>query len=186
MRAAADLDAPPPRGGSAVARSTVGDPSLPGAPAGRAGAGGRAGAAGRGFTLIEVLIALSLLLIGGICVLSVFTLAVVHGVERYMEGKLDLLRPEARTISQQAVDAAKGEPGNPSAPSPIRDLPLSQPGFTLGVDFAPSPNGDRGVFVARAVISYQGKELRQGRLPPMWLYRSTLDPSQLGGGRSGP
>jgi prepilin-type N-terminal cleavage/methylation domain-containing protein len=139
----------------------------------------------RGFTLIEVLIALSLLLIGGICVLSVFTLAVVHGVERYMEAKLDLLRPEARTISQQAVDGAKGEPGNPAAPAAIRNLEMSQPGFTLGVDFAASPNGDRGVYVARAVISYRGRELRQGHLPPMWLYRSTLDPTQLGG-RKGP
>jgi hypothetical protein len=133
-----------------------------------------------------VLIALSLLLVGGLCVLSVFTLAVVHGVERYMEGKLDLLRREAHTIAQQAVDSTKGEPGSAAAPAPIRDLPLSQPGFALGVDFAPSPNGDRGVYVARAVITYQGKELRQGRLPPMWLHRSTLDPSQLGGSRRGP
>jgi prepilin-type N-terminal cleavage/methylation domain-containing protein len=147
-------------------------PTAPAAPAPRA-------RRGRGFTLIEVLIALSLLLVGGICVLSVFTLAVVHGVERYMEGKLDLLRPEARTIAQQAVDSAKGEPGNPGVPGPIRDRELSMPGFTLAVDFAASPNGDRGVYVARAVVSYRGKELRQGRLPPMWLYRSTLDPTQL-------
>ncbi len=133
----------------------------------------------RGFTLIEVLLALGLLLVGGVCVMSVFSLAVYHGVERWVESKVDLLRPEARTIAQDAVDKAKVEAGVARSPEPIRDQAMSQPGFTLTVEFSESPNNDRNAWVARAVISYRGKPLRAGRIPPMWLYRSTLDPSAL-------
>lgn len=133
----------------------------------------------RGFTLIEVLLALALLLVGGVCVMSVFSLAVVHGVERYVEAKLDLLRPEARTLAQQAVDASPSDLAAPKPPIAIRNVEMSQPGFTVSIDFSAAPDGDRNAWVARAVISYNGKELRQGRLPPMWLYRSTLDPSAL-------
>lgn len=124
----------------------------------------------RGFTLIEVLIAMSLLLVGGVSILSVFTLAVVHRVERDLEAKVDLLRPEARSVAQDAVDRTKA--GTP--PAPIVNAPTSRPGFTLSVTFARSPNGDPA-WVAQCVLSYQGKELRQGRLPPMWLTRSALD-----------
>lgn len=124
----------------------------------------------RGFTLIEVLIAMSLLLVGGVSILSVFTLAVVHRVERDLEAKLDLLRPEARSLAQDAVDKTKA--GSP--PAPLVDAPTSQPGFTVSIAFARSPNGDPA-WVAQCVLSYRGKELRQGRLPPMWLTRSALD-----------
>lgn len=149
MRAAADpLQAPPATGADA-------------APAPRRT---------RGFTLIEVLIAMSLLLVGGVSILSVFTLAVVHRVERDMEAKLDLLRPEARSLAQDAVDKTKA--GTP--PAPLVNAPTSQAGFTLSVAFARSPNGDPA-WVAQCVISYRGQELRQGRLPPMWLNRSALD-----------
>ena len=128
----------------------------------------------RGFSLIEVMIALSLLLIGGVSILAVFTLAVSHRVERDIEARLDLVRPEARTMAQDAVDRTKVG----GAPAPVTDAATSQPGFTVSIAFRPSPNGDPS-WVASAVISFQGKELRQGRLPPLWVYRSTLDPTTL-------
>ena len=124
----------------------------------------------RGFTLIEVLIALGLLLVGGVSILSVFTLAVVHRVERDLEAKLDLLRPEARTLAQDAVDKAPAD----KSPPTISDQPLSQPGFSASVTFSRSPNGDPA-YVAHVQIAYRGKVPRQGRLPPLWLYRSTFD-----------
>lgn len=125
----------------------------------------------RGFTLLEVLIALGLLLVGGVSILSVFTLAVVHKVERRMETKLDLLRPEARTLAQQAVDkAAAGK-----SPEALKDVPMSEPGFSVTITFTPSQNEDPSS-VAHARIAYRGQDLARGRLPPMWLYRSTLDP----------
>ena len=125
----------------------------------------------RGFTLLEVLIALGLLLVGGVSILSVFTLAVVHKVERRMEAKLDLLRPEALTLAQQAVDkAASGK-----SPESLKDVPMSEPGFSVSITFTPSQNEDP-TLVAHARIAYRGQDLPRGRLPPMWIYRSTLDP----------
>jgi prepilin-type N-terminal cleavage/methylation domain-containing protein len=116
-----------------------------------------------GFTLIEVLIAMSL-------ILSVFTLAVVHRVERDVESKLDLIRPEVKTLVQDAVDSAKkGAP-----PATLVDVPTSQPGFTLSCTFEKSPHGDPA-FVARPVLSYRGTVLRQGRFPPIWVSRSAFD-----------
>ena len=133
-------------------------------------AGSPSPSSARGFTLIEVMIALGLLLVGGISILSVFTLAVVHQVERNLEAKLDLLRPEARTIAQDAVN--KAEPGK--APVTISEREMSEPGYSTSVTFSKSPNGDPA-FVAHVQIAYRGRVPRQGRLPPLWLYRSTLD-----------
>ena len=125
----------------------------------------------RGFTLIEVLIAMSLLLVGGVSILSVFTLAVVHRVERDVEAKVDLLRPEVKTIVQDTVDVAKkGQP-----PATLIDLPTSQAGYTLSCTFERSPNGEPA-WVARPLLSYRGTVLRQGRFPPIWVSRSTFDP----------
>ena len=125
----------------------------------------------RGFTLLEVMIALTMLLVGGVSILSVFTLAVTHRIERDIEARLNLVRPESRSMAQEQVDRAKeGE-----VPKPLTDVVTSQPGFTASATFQKSPNGDAS-WVASVVLSYQGKELRQGRLPPMWLSRSTTDP----------
>src|SRR5262245_16410307 len=150
------------------------------APASGGGAPAPAPAAPRGFTLIEVLIALTLLLVGGVSVLSVFTLAVVHRVEREFEAKVDLLRPEVRTLAQEAVD--RSGPGKPAAPigslpdaNGTGPAPLSAAGFGVVITFSQSPNGDPSL-VAHAQIYYRGKAVTQGRLPPLWLYRSTLDP----------
>ncbi len=43
---------------------------------------------GAGFSLIEVLIALSILLVGGVSILAVFALAASHGIERRVEAGL--------------------------------------------------------------------------------------------------
>jgi prepilin-type N-terminal cleavage/methylation domain-containing protein len=133
----------------------------------------------RGFTLIEVMIALGLLLVGGVSVLSVFALAVVHRVERDLEAKVDLLRPEVRTMAQEAVDrtpAGKPTPPVGHAPGATEGgpAPLSVAGFGVAISFSPSPNGDPAQ-VAHAQIFFRGKPVRQGRLPPLWLHRSTLD-----------
>jgi prepilin-type N-terminal cleavage/methylation domain-containing protein len=123
-----------------------------------------------GFTLLEVMIAMTLLLIGGVSILSVFSLAVSHRVERDVEARLDVVRPLARTLAQEAVDAAPA--GKP--PEPIVDAPTGQTGFTVSVRFVRSPNDDPA-WVASISIAYMGTPLRNGFLPPLWLHRSTLD-----------
>lgn len=124
-----------------------------------------------GFTLLEVLIAMGLLLVGGVSILAVFTLAVAHRVERDVEAKLDLVRPEARVMAQEAVDRAdKNLP-----PAAITNAPTSQLGFTVTIAFEKSPNGDPA-WVAKARILYRGQEFTQGVLPPMFLTRNVFDP----------
>lgn len=123
-----------------------------------------------GFTLLEVLIAMGLLLVGGVSILAVFTLAVAHRVERDVEAKLDLVRPEARVMAQEAVDRAdKNLP-----PAAITNAPTSQLGFTVTIAFEKSPNGDPA-WVAKARILYRGQEFTQGVLPPMFLTRNVFD-----------
>lgn len=124
----------------------------------------------RGFTLLEVMIAMALLLVGGVSILSVFTLAVAHRVERDVEAKLDLVRTEARVLAQGAVDAAAAD----AAPAPLVDAPTSQTGFTVSVRFQKSPNGDAS-WVALARISLRGQELPRGVLPPMFLFRNVAE-----------
>jgi type II secretory pathway pseudopilin PulG len=129
----------------------------------------------RGFTLIEVLLAFALLLVGGVSILAVFTLAVAHRVERDVEVRVDLLRPEAASLAQGAVDRAKaGE-----APLPIAAQPTTHPGFYVDITFARSPNGEPA-WVAQITITYrqEGPDspvARAWRLPPVWLSRATVD-----------
>lgn len=124
----------------------------------------------RGFTLIEVLLAMAILLVGGVSVLAVFTLAVSHGIQRDIEESLDLVRPEIRAMAQEAVDKAD----RALPPNPVTNAPTSQRGYTVSIQFVRSPNQDEA-WVAVAQIAYQGQAFEQGRLPPMFLYRTVYD-----------
>ncbi len=121
----------------------------------------------RGFTLLEVLIAMALLLVGGVSILAVFTLAVAHRVERDIEAKLDLVRPEVRAMAQEAVDRADKQ----LPPATMTNVATSQPGFTVSIRFQKSPNDDPA-WVASARIAYRGEEFAHGVLPPMFLHRN--------------
>ncbi len=151
MSAAADRD---PEPGSAPPR-----PRLAGA---------------RGFSLIEVLIALSILLVGGVSILAVFALAGYHGIQRQIEANVDRLRQEVATVAQDVLDSSPAD----RPPPAVKDRATSRPGYTMSIDYAKSPNGDPA-WVAKITISYRGQELSQGLLPPVWLHRSTLDPGAL-------
>jgi prepilin-type N-terminal cleavage/methylation domain-containing protein len=120
----------------------------------------------RGFTLLEVMIAMGLLLVGGVSILAVFTLAVAHRVERDVEAKLDLVVPEVQSMAQEAVNRVD----KTGVPTPIVNAATSQIGFTVSIRFAKSPNYDRA-WVALARIAYRGSEFPQGVLKPMFLTR---------------
>jgi prepilin-type N-terminal cleavage/methylation domain-containing protein len=130
----------------------------------------------RGFTLLEVMIAMALLLIGGVSVLSVFTLAVSHRVQRDVESKLDLVRSEALAIAQESVDRSK--PTEP--PAPILNHATSQPAFTVSARFTKSPNKDDPSWVAVISVNYRGQPLpqRQGDLKPAFLNRNVYSDSR--------
>ena len=122
-----------------------------------------------GFSFLEVLMALSMLLVGSVAILSLFAIGAQHMVQRKIDARLTQVRPQVQVIVQDALDATRsGE-----APTKIANLDLAERDFSLDVEFQPSPfGGDR--FVALAVISFRGSPVRV--LPPMFLTRSTLDP----------
>jgi prepilin-type N-terminal cleavage/methylation domain-containing protein len=127
----------------------------------------------QGFTLLEVMIAMALLLVGGISILSVFTLAIAHRVGRDVDAELAQVRDQVRAMAQAQVDAApKGKP-----PEPLVDAPTAQTGFTVTIRFVPSPNGDAS-WVAQVRIAYRGVELREGTVPPMFLRRNVYERSR--------
>jgi Tfp pilus assembly protein PilV len=145
-----------------------------------AGRGSR-GAAG-GFTLVEVLISLAMLLVGGVGILAVFAVAAAHMVESKVAERMAQVRFEADTFAQEAIDSMKA---SDRTPPPLRDRPTSVPGYTVSIDFAPSPNEDPA-YVARIRIAYRGRPTTQGLLPPRFLTRSTIDAERrsAGAGRS--
>jgi prepilin-type N-terminal cleavage/methylation domain-containing protein len=142
-------------------------------PAVRSGTPGPSRPARGGFTLLEVMIAMALLLVGGVSILAVFTLAVEHRIMRDVEAKLDLVRPEAVAMAQEALDTAK--PNEP--PAAIVQRPSAQPQFAVSARFAPSPVKDDEAWVALISISYRGSPLpnRQGEIKPVWLRRSFVE-----------
>jgi prepilin-type N-terminal cleavage/methylation domain-containing protein len=134
-----------------------------------------------GFTLIEVMIALAMLLVGGVGILAVFAVAAAHVVESKVAEKMGEVRFEAEAMAQAAVDSMDRDA---KAPAPIRERASSVPGYAVSIDFAPSPNGDPS-YVARIRISYRGKPTAQGLLPPRFVTPSSIDPERraAGGGR---
>jgi prepilin-type N-terminal cleavage/methylation domain-containing protein len=122
-----------------------------------------------GFSFLEVLIALSVLLVGSVAILSLFAVGAREAVDRKIEARLAQVRPEVQVIVQDALDAVDSG----KRPASIRELDLSKRDYTLNVDFQPSPFGGPR-WVAHAVILFRGAPVRV--LPPIPLLRSTLDP----------
>ena len=123
-----------------------------------------------GFTFIEVLMALSMLLVGSVAILSLFAVGTQHLVQRKVDGQIDQVRREAWVVLQDAFDNAPSG----GLPERIADHELSARDFTLDASFQPSPfGGDRAV--AQAVVKYQGTPVRAF---PMPLTRSILVPGE--------
>lgn len=128
----------------------------------------------RGFSFLEVLIAMAVLLLGAVAILSLFAVGVADLMRRQVDSRLDQVRTEVSTMAQAAVDRVA--PGEIPAAIPPRSedppVPLSQPGFGVRLEFARSELGPG--LMASAWIYYQGRPART--LPPIPLTRSTLDP----------
>ena len=143
--------------------------------------------AAAGFSFIEVLIALSILLVGSLSILSLFAVGVDHMVQRRIEQRTLTAIPEVRTIVQELVD--QGPPrGGP--PKDVKDYPLSLPGYTVDIRFStkvlqggPDETGASSQvnlpgINAIATLKNQGRALRV--LTPFSVVRSTLEPKAEG------
>lgn len=144
-----------------------------------------------GFSFLEVLIALSILLVGSLSILSLFAVGVDHMVQRRIEQRTLEAIPQVGRIVQELVD--QGSPrGGP--PKDVKDYPLTLPGYSVDIRFSTkSLSGDSdgsgqssqitlpGIN-AIATLKSQGRALRV--LTPFSVVRSTLEPKAAGEGGS--
>jgi prepilin-type N-terminal cleavage/methylation domain-containing protein len=138
-----------------------------------------------GFSFIEVLIALSILLVGSLSILSLFAVGVDHMVQRRIEQRTLEAIPQVGRIVQDLVN--EGPPrGGP--PKDVKDYPLSLPGYTVDIRFSTKTIGDEADgnqvslpgINAIATLKNQGRALRV--LTPFSVVRSTLEPKAEGEG----
>jgi type II secretory pathway pseudopilin PulG len=130
----------------------------------------------RGFSFLEVLMAMSVLMIGSVAILSLFALGVNDLVNRKIDAKMESVRAEVRMILQERLDRTPAGQAPKDLPERPTDAPvaLSQAGYSLRTKYKPSPFGGSGV-VALATIYLNGVAIRL--LPPIPLVRSTMDPN---------
>jgi len=130
-----------------------------------------------GFSFIEVLIAMSILVVGSVSVLGLFTIGVNRVVQRRVDARLIQVRPEIDSILQSQVD---GTDSNKHPVDVKRDNPLSlsQRGYALAVTWKSNPFGGPQ-FWAQVELLYQGKPVRFLSLPVTrrFLRADALDPS---------
>jgi hypothetical protein len=122
-----------------------------------------------GFSFLEVLIALGVLLVGSVAILALFAIGAQNAVQRRIDARLAQVRPEVRSIVQDTLD----QHDKTDLPPPIVERPLSQQDYALNVTFQRSAFGGPRYF-AHATILFRGQPVRV--LPPIPLARSTLDP----------
>ena len=132
-----------------------------------------------GFSFIEVIMALAILVMGSVSVLVLFTMGVSAQVRRRIDERERQVRPEIAVILHDAVEEAR--PGQ--SPKPIRGQALSQPGYALDVDWKMDPF-DGTTPVAYAYLTYRGQRVKG--VGPKPVVRSTIDPSLFGEVKKGP
>ena len=126
-----------------------------------------------GFSFIEVLIALAILLVGSVSILSLFAIGVHHQVERRIEKRLQQVRPEVLAIAQDIVDKSDPHKLPDEKKLQTTGIALSQPGYTVDMRFSANPFHGQGL-LAHAVIKFRGEPVRV--LKPIPVFRSTLTP----------
>lgn len=131
-----------------------------------------------GFSFIEVLIAMSILVVGSVSVLGLFTIGVNRVVQRRVDARLIKVRPEIDSLLQTVVDSADPNKG-PTDVTRESPLPLSQRGYALAVTWKSSPfEGPQ--YWAQVELLYQGKPVRLLSMPVTrsFLRAGSLSPTQ--------
>jgi prepilin-type N-terminal cleavage/methylation domain-containing protein len=140
----------------------------------------------RGFTLLEIMIALAILAVGAICVLSTFAAAIALHLRRESDVRTARVLEEARVEAQDAWDNYKPSKGG-TLPPPLKDVTYNRdPNFTYSVTFEPvegqpvGVDGHVGAIAAVVRITREGESSR-GREARIFLARSGIRPEDLKG-----
>lgn len=132
----------------------------------------------RGFSFIEVMIALSMLLVGCLAILPLFALGVQNLAERRVADDLRRVRSEVLVLAQQEVDRSGGSPtGLDAGRSKI--YPLSLEGYDVRIEWIPSPFHESSTASITALAAVRRRGVVVYPFPPIALTRSTLDPASV-------
>lgn len=132
----------------------------------------RPAARAAGFSFVEVMVALSMLLVGCLAILPLFALGVQNLAQRRLATDLRRVRPEVQVLVQQEVDRAGGVPKDLDG-TRRKAYPLSLDAYDVQIEWIPSPFGGPGIW-ALASIRRDGAIVYT--LPPIAARRSTFDP----------
>ena len=116
----------------------------------------------RGFTLLEIMIALAVLAVGAVCVLSTFAAALALHMRREADVRMARVMEESRTEAQVAWDAWTPTKSAPLPPD-VKEAPWARdPSLLYSITFQPvsgQPAGPDGITGgAKAVV----RVLREG------------------------
>jgi prepilin-type N-terminal cleavage/methylation domain-containing protein len=124
----------------------------------------------RGFSFIEVLVAMSILVVGSVSVLALFAIGVDRMVERRVEARYQQVRPEIDAILQTRVDSTR--PGElPAAIKRASPVLLSRRGYSLAAEFKTSPFKGAPGYLATVEMLFRGEPVKRELIP---LRRSFL------------
>lgn len=126
-----------------------------------------------GFSFIEVMIALVMLLVGCLAILPLFALGVQNLANRRLASDLRRVRSEVLVIAQQEVDGASGLPRGLDSGN-RRTYKLSADGYDVQIEWVLKPLEGQGV-TALAAVRHNGEVVYP--MPPIALFPAVLDPT---------
>ncbi len=131
-----------------------------------------------GFSFIEVLMAMSVLIVGSVSVLGLFAIGVNRMVDRRVEARLAEVRPEIDSILQARVDLARPDE-LPKAITRAEPVLLSRRGYGLAVEWRANPFEHAPGYLAQAELLFRGAPVRRLIIP---IRRSFVYLKELEGG----
>ncbi len=139
----------------------------------------------RGFTLLEIMIALAIFAVGSICVLSAFAAAIALHMKREADVRGARVLEEARLEAQQAWDAWRPQPNRPLPPV-LDHLAYSRDtSLTYSITFQPVEgqprvlDGTPAGVAAEVRVFREGVDPRSARTMRLFLTRSGFRPEDM-------
>ena len=141
----------------------------------------------RGFTLLEIMIALAILAVGSICVLSTFAAAIALHMKREADVRGARVLEEARAEAQEAWDAWRPQPNKPLPPLMDNLFYSRDSHISYTIAFQPVSGQPKGLdgtasgVNALVTVSREGQDRRRDRTMKLFLTRSGFRPEDMKG-----